>query len=175
MPGNVDESEGLTMAGDGGSGDSAAPSRIARARVGTRKTIPPERLAEIERRMLRAEAPADFVPELAKLWNRSERSVWDYTARVRKRLAARAKVIDPDTDREQIRAMLLRAYRTAEAGTERGPDAKGMVAAARTLAEVTGVSAPRKVDITTAGKPIQAMTDEELNARIAALRAKFTG
>ena len=33
--------------------------------MGTRKTIPAARLAEIERRLLTAEAPADFVPELA--------------------------------------------------------------------------------------------------------------
>jgi hypothetical protein len=30
-----------------------------------------------------------------------------------------------------------------------------MVAAARTLAEVTGVAAPRKVDITSGGQPVQ--------------------
>lgn len=134
--------------------------------------IPAERLNVIERRLLKAEAPADFVPELAKEWGRSTRRVWDYVARVRKRLAERAKVHDPDADREVIRAMLLEAYRVARAGTERGPDPKGMSQAARVLAEVTGVSAPRRVDITSAGRPLQTLSDDELREHIAGLRAK---
>lgn len=148
-------------------GTPASPDGIARAR----NTIPTVWLAEIERRILRAEAPADFVPELSKVWDRSPRQVWRYVAVVRARLADRAKAHDPAADAEMIRALLLRAYRTAEAGTERGPDAKGMVGAAKTLADVTGVTAPRKVDVTSAGKPIQALSDEELDARIAALEA----
>lgn len=149
----------------------ASPAVIARAR----NTIPSAWLTEIERRILRAEAPADFVPELSKAWGRVPRQVWRYVARVRARLAERAKAHDPAADAEMIRAMLLRAYQRAEAGTERGPDAKGMVAAAKTLADVTGVAAPRKVDVTSGGKPIQHVPDEELDARIAALEAKLTG
>ena len=45
-------------------------------------------------------------------------------------------------------------------------------AAARALADVTGVTAPRRVDVTSGGKPLAAMTDEELDARIAALEAQ---
>ena len=119
------------------------------------KTIPTGRLDEIERRILAAEAPGDFVPELAKKWSRTKRSIWSYVARVRAKLAERAKSADPDADRETVRAMVLTAYRTAQAGGESGPDAKGMVAAAKTLADVTGVSAPRKVDITSGGAPLQ--------------------
>jgi len=124
-----------------------APGAIARAR----NTYPTAWLDEIEQRILRAEAPADFVPVLARQWDRGKRQVWKYVARVRARLAERAKAHDPDADREQIRGLLLNAYRTAEVGGERGPDAKGMVAAAKALADVTGVTAPRKVDITSAG------------------------
>lgn len=119
----------------------------------TKKTIPPERLNEIERRILKAEAPADFVPDLAKEWKRSTRMVWTYVARVRARLAARAKAQDPEADREMIRQMLLHAYKVAEAGNERGPDTRGMVAAAKVLGDLTGAAAPVKVDVTSAGKP----------------------
>jgi hypothetical protein len=131
--------------------DDSSEKVIARAR----RPIPKAWLDEIEARILRAEAPADFVPGLAKSYSRSQRVVWRYVARVRARLAERAKAHDPAADAELIRALLLNAYRTAEVGTpERGPDAKGMVAAAKTLADVTGCAAPKKVDLMTDGKPI---------------------
>lgn len=111
--------------------------------------IPPERLAEVERRILLIEAPADFVPELAREWRRSKRQVWTYVAIVRARLAARVKAADPDADRELTRSMLLEAFRAARIGhPEKGADAKGMVAAARTFGELTGAMGPRKVEIT---------------------------
>ena len=113
-----------------------SPSAIARVK------IPPERLDEVERRLLRCEAPADFVPVLAKAWGRHKRKVWGYVARVRARLAERAKLHDPQADAEQIRAMIGEAY--AMAREDR--DAKGMNAAARTLADVTGVAAPRRFE-----------------------------
>jgi len=94
--------------------------------------------------MLRAEAPADFVPVLAKEWDRSVRRIWGYVARVRKRLAERSKGLDPEADRELIRALLLEAYRTARGGR----DPKGMAQAARTLGEVAQVIGTRKVEIT---------------------------
>lgn len=110
--------------------------------------IPRERLDLIEQRILKGEAPVDFIPELAVEWCKHPRTIWSYVAIVRKRLAARAKAQDPDADRELVRGLLLRAFRTAEKGTEKGPDAKGMVAAARTIGELTGVIGPRKVEIT---------------------------
>jgi hypothetical protein len=134
-------------------GTQAAQAGIARAR----RPIPEAWLAEIETRILRAEAPADFVPDLARQFGRHKRKVWDYVARVRARLAERAKAHDPEADREQIRALLLRAYRTAEIGGEKGPDAKGMVAAAKTLADVTGVMSPKKLDVTSGGSKVAAV------------------
>lgn len=115
-----------------------------------RNIIPPERLAAVEERLLRAEAPADFVPTLAVEWSRSTRCVWKYVAIVRARLAKRhaAAKLSPEADAEMIRALLLRAYRAAEVGGPHGSDAKGMVAAAKALGEVTGVVGPRKVEIT---------------------------
>ena len=151
-------------------GDEAPRPAIARAV----RPIPKAWLDEIEQRMLRAEAPADFVPELAKRFGRHPRNVWNYVAKVRARLAERAKAHDPEADREMIRAMLMRAYRTAEIGTpDRGADAKGMVAASKTLADVTGAAAPKRVDVTSGGKPLGKMTDDELRAERAALLAEL--
>lgn len=147
---------------------SASPADIARAKLLT------ARLDIIEQRLLAAEAPADFVPELARAWGKGKRQTWRYVARVRARLAERAQAsrISPDADAEVIRGMLLEAYRVARVGNDRGPDPKGMVAAAKALADVTGVTAPRKVDVTTAGKPVSALSDEELDARLAALESQ---
>lgn len=135
--------------------------------MGTRKTIPAARLAEIEKRLLSAEAPADFVPELAKTWGKSTRSLWDYVARVRKRLADRAAAakVSPEADAEIVRALLLQTYRDARIDCDR----KTQVAAAYRYAEVTGAKAAQKVDVTSGGQPFAKLTDAELLARIAAL------
>lgn len=122
-----------------------SPGVIARA-----NTYPKAWLDEIERKILNAEAPADFVPEIATEWKRTRRQVWRYVAKVRARLVERAKAQDPDADREQIRAMLCKAFRTAD--TDR--DAKGMVAAAKALADVTGITATKKLDVTSNGETI---------------------
>jgi hypothetical protein len=152
--------------------DEASQGDIARPRT---QTINPAWLDEIERRILRAEAPADFVPDLASEWGRSRRRVWVYVARVRARLAERGKAADPDADRETIRAMALEAYRTARLGNEKGADAKGMVAAAKLFGDITGTLAPVKMDVTSNGKPIAAMTDDELRAHIAGLKDRVAG
>lgn len=134
--------------------------------------IPPGRLDEIERRILSAEAPADFVPTLAKEWTRSTRQLWKYVALVRKRLAERAKAVDPEADRETVRAMVLDAYRTARKGGESGPDAKGMVAAAKLFADITGSVAPKRFEHSgPGGKPIEtrALSAEALSRRITEL------
>jgi len=123
------------------------------------RKIPPERLTEIEERMLRAEAPANFIPELRDAWGmRSTRQLWRYVAIVRARLAERAKsrAISPEADAELVRALALETYRIARAGTEKGPDTKGMAAAVRLLAEMTGNVGPRRVEISGPnGGPVQ--------------------
>ena len=127
--------------------------------MGARKTIPRERLREIERRLLRAEAPADFVPELATLWEKSERSLWRYTERARARLAARAKAaqVSPEADAEIVRAMLLETYRAAR---DEG-DRKTQVAAAYRYAEVTGAKAAQKLDVTSGGAALRIYLPDE--------------
>lgn len=126
---------------------SGAPATIARAR----NTIPSAWLDEIERRILRAEAPADFVPELAKLWGRGRRQTWKYVARVRARLAERAKAHDPEADREAVRSMVLETYRAAR---DEG-DRKAQVSSAKLFADITGANAPKKIDVTSGGQPIE--------------------
>jgi len=127
--------------------------------MGARKTIPRERLREIERRLLRAEAPADFVPELATLWEKSERSLWRYTERARARLAARAKAaqVSPEADAEIVRAMLLETYRDARGEGDR----KTQVAAAYRYAEVTGAKAAQKLDVTSGGAALRIYLPDE--------------
>jgi hypothetical protein len=109
--------------------------------------------------MLSAEAPADFVPELAKAWGKSTRSLWDYVARVRKRLADRAAAakVSPEADAEIVRSMLLQTYRDARTDCDR----KTQVAAAYRYAEVTGAKAAQKVDLTSGGQTLRVYLPDE--------------
>ncbi len=132
--------------------DETAPNGIARPK----SRIPSAWLDEIERRMLAAEAPGEFVPELAKKFGRHKRKVWNYVRIVRERLVARAATRTPEADREIVRAMALESYECAKSGSKKfGPDVKGMVAATKIYAEITGVIGPRKVELSgPAGGPI---------------------
>jgi len=120
--------------------------------VSTKKTIPTARLAEIERRLLSAEAAADFVPVLAAQWGRSRRSIWGYVARVRKHLSDRAAAskLSPEADAEIVRSMLLETYREARAEGDR----KTQVVAAYRYAEVTGAKSAQRLDVTSGGKAL---------------------
>lgn len=117
-----------------------------------KKTIPLQQLAEIERRLCSAEAPAALVAELGPLWKKSRRTLWRYVARARARLAERAAAarVSPEADAEIVRAMLLETYRDARSEGDR----KTQVAAAYRYAEVTGAKAPQKVDVTSGGAAI---------------------
>lgn len=140
--------------------------------------IPPGRLDAIEKMILAAEAPADFVPALAKEWGRSQRQVWKYVKRVRERLAERARAVDPEADRETVRAMALETFRAAREGGEDGPDTKGMVAAAKLFGEITGAIGPKRVEITGKGGGAIETKDtspDGLATRLAAVIARVTG
>lgn len=126
--------------------DHERPQPSSRARK-----IPAGRLDEVEKLILQVESTSTIERDLSALWGISRRHVRRYVSIVRRRLGERAKSSTPEADAAQVREMLESAYRVASAGR----DAKGMVAAARTLAEVTGVAAPRKVDITSGGQPVQ--------------------
>lgn len=120
-----------------------------------KRKIPPGNLHRVEKELLKARAPAKFVPKLAVEFGLSERQVWTYVSIARKRLAERLKDQYPEVDREIAKSMLLSAYRTAKRGTTRTttagieinePDASTMVQAAKVYAEVTGAMAPQKVN-----------------------------
>ena len=144
----------------------------ARAGVGEGSRIPPERLDEVERRLLGAQAPRRIEVELAALYGVTRRQVRTYLLVVRKRLAKNAASRDPAVDAEIAREMLLDAYSTARTGGEHGPNPGAMVQAARVYAEITGALKPQRVDITSGGKPIRGMTDDELREEARRLAAE---
>ncbi len=118
-----------------------------------RKVIPIERLVEVEKRLLRVEHPPQIERELSKQWGITRNGVRRYISLVRKRLVEAFQATPPEEHAQRVEGMLLEAYRVAL--EER--DAKAMVAVAKTLAEVTGVKAPSKVDITSGGAPLAAV------------------
>lgn len=124
---------------------SEVPQRSSCARK-----IPPERLAEVERRILLVESAPDIERECSKAWAITRRQVRNYIAIVRRRLGDRVKDLAPEADAAQARSMIEAAFRMARGNG----DAKGMVAAAKTFADVTGVTAPKKFDHTSNGETI---------------------
>lgn len=147
---------------EGGEGEGSSASADCLARVGSR--TPPERLEEVERRLLAAQAPRRIERELSAQYGVTRRQVRTYLSVVRKRLAKYAKSRDPMVDGEIAREMLLDAFETAKVGGEHGPNASAMVQAARAYAEITGAAQPQRVDITSGGKALRTMTDDELLA-----------
>lgn len=135
-----------------------------------RKVIPIGRLVEVERRILRVEHPPQIERELAKEWGITRNGVRRYITLVRKRLVDAFKATPPEEHAQRVEGMLLEAYRVAL--TDR--DAKAMVAVAKTLAEVTGVKAPSRVDITSGGQPLPDVHAHaaDLHARLAAAAAR---
>lgn len=117
--------------------------------------------------LLAAKSPRFIVKTLAPVFGVTRRQVHTYVAIVRKRIGEVAATRDPAVDGEIVREMLLHAYEVAEAGGEHGPNPGAMVQAARTYAEITGALKPAKVDITSGGKPLQSLTEDELRQRVA--------
>lgn len=155
-----------------GAEGEALPS-VAHARV-MDGSLHPERLDEVERRLLAAQSPRRVEVECAALWGITKRTARRYVTIVRRRLAKHAASRDPSVDGEIAREMLLDAFATAKAGGDHGPNAGAMVQAARAYAEITGAAQPQRVDITSGGKAIRTMTDDELLAearRLAAIEA----
>lgn len=130
-------------------------------------TIDPHRLDEVEKRLLAAETPRKIERDLSAFYGITRRQVRNYLAIVRKRIASTAATRDPAVDGEIAREMLLNAYKVAEIGGEHGPNPGAMVQAARTYAEVTGALKPARVDLTSGGKPLQSLTEDELRQRVA--------
>lgn len=115
--------------------------------------IPPERLVEVERRVLLVEHAPSIERELSKRWGITRRQVRKYIAIVRGRLVEAFKSTTPEEHATKAAGMLDEAYRIALADR----DPKAMVACAKTYAEITGVKAPTKVDVTSGGAPLAAV------------------
>jgi len=136
------------------------------------RTIDPARLAEVEELLLSAVSPRRIAATLAPKYDITRRQVYTYISRVRGRITKMVGERSPIADGEIAREMLLDAYETARIGGEHGPNASAMVQAARVYAEITGAMQPQRVDITSGGKPIRTMTDDELLAEARRLAAE---
>lgn len=153
-----------TKLGDATAAEDAAPanrpeaSSPARARGG--RVIPRERLERVEELYLSGCDEGEIQRAIAKAYGVTKRAARRYIRRVKAKLAERARGEDPGPTRLRVQTMLLEAFRTAAAGsTLHGPDAKAMVQAARTLAEVAGALGPKAIEISGRdGKPIQSET-----------------
>lgn len=115
-----------------------------------KKAIPLARLVEVERRLLLLEHPPDIERVLSKEWGIRRRQVRRYITLVRQRLAAAFKSIPAEQHAAKVASMLDEAFVVARSKK----DPKGMVSAAKVYAEVTGVKAPQKVDVTSGGQPL---------------------
>lgn len=113
------------------------------------RTIPRARLDEVERRYLHGEDEREIQRVLAVEFHITRRQVRKYLALVKAKLAEHARAQDPEAARARIEGLLLNAYRRAEEGSAKfGPDARGMVAAAKNLGDLYGVFAPRRHELT---------------------------
>ena len=114
--------------------------------------------------LLSAVSPRRIVAALAPKFDVTRRQVYTYIAIVRRRITKSCGERHPIADAEVAREMLLDAYETARVGGEHGPNASAMGQAAKAYAELTGAMQPARVDITSGGKAIRSMTDDELRA-----------
>ena len=154
-----------------GEGDEMEEADEASQTSSCARKIDPARLAEVEEMLLGAVSPRRIVAALAPKYDVTRRQVYTYIAIVRRRITKLCAERAPVADAEVAREMLLDAYETARLGNEHGPNASAMVQAARAYAELTGALQPQRVDITSGGKPIRSMTDDELLAEARRLAA----
>lgn len=111
-----------------------------------KRKIPSGRLPRVEKMYLSGSCERDIVDALSVEWDVTHRTIRNYLARVRDKLAKLPK-ITPEAARARIESMLLDTYAIAKAGTEKGPDAKSMVAAVSRLGELDGVLGTRRMEI----------------------------
>jgi hypothetical protein len=137
-----------------------------------RRTIPRERLDLVRELWLQGEDTRAIQRVVAERFAIKRRQVRTYIARVRAQLATELKSADPAEARARAEAMLLEAFATARGGAK--PDAKAMVMAAQRYAELHGVMAPQKLQIT-GSLDLTGMSGEQLHARATALLARATG
>lgn len=154
-----------------------------------RHVIPRERLEYVERLYLKGVSEHRIQSKVSERYGVTTRTARRYLARVRLRLS-KLPAAQPEAVRLRSEAMILEAYDLARKAVKYvtfqdgvGPDTRKetravpapevgtMVNAAARLADLHGASQPKRVDVTSGGEPIGALTDEELRARIAELEA----
>jgi hypothetical protein len=148
-----------------------------------KKLIPRERLDLAEEMFLAGKSRQRIARVLCEKFGVSARTARDYIARVEAKIAALPKP-PPEAAFQRAEAMLLEAYELARDGMKRIVVSQGqglpskveefpeanvgvMATVATRLAELHGVAAPQKVDITSGGKPLQSLTEDELRQRVA--------
>lgn len=110
------------------------------------QTIDRTRLARVEDLYLTGHSEREIQRVCSAEFQCTRRAVRKYLKIIRDRLAEQVRGADPDATRARIEGMLLSAYQAAHAGGMNGPDAKGMVQAAKALGDLHGVNAPRKIE-----------------------------
>ena len=161
-----------------------------------KRTIPRERIVLAEKLYLDGKPTPRILRRLCDDFGVSTRQARKYLALVRAKLAALPKP-DPAAEFQRIDAMLSEAFRCARRAVkvvkwEEGdgakpasrimpaPDTGAMVAAAARLADLHGVAAPKRSEVSGPGGgpiPIESAstTPDALHARLAALAARVAG
>lgn len=160
-----------------------------------RTLIPRERLDLVEQLYLAGKSRLHITRRVCDEYHVTTRCARKYIALVEKRLAALPKP-PPEAAFQRVEAMLLETYDLARNGVQRIAVSQGagagsvveefpqanvgaMATVVARLAELHGVGGAQKLDLTSGGKPIQSLTDDELAARVAqrvaALEALRTG
>lgn len=148
-----------------------------------KQLIPRERLDLAEELYLAGKSRQRIARKLCERFEVSARTARNYIARVEARLAALPKP-PPEAAFQRVEAMLLETYELARDGVQRIAVSQGagagsvveefpqanvgaMATVVARLAELHGVGGAQKLDLTSGGKPIQSLTDDELAARVA--------
>lgn len=160
-----------------------------------RSFIPRERLDLVEQLYLAGKSRLYITRRVCDEYGVTTRHARRYIALVEARLAALPKP-PPEAAFQRVEAMLLETYELARDGVQRiavsqgagagsaveefpQPNVGAMATVVARLAELHGVGGAQKLDLTSGGKPIQSLTDDELAARVAqrvaALEALRTG
>jgi len=148
-----------------------------------RSLIPKERIDLVEGLYLAGKSRLYITRRVCDEYHVTTRQARNYIALVEKRLAALPKP-PPEAAFQRVEAMLLETYDLARNGVQRIAVSQGagagsvveefpqanvgaMATVTARLADLHGVGGPQKLDLTSGGKPIQSLTDDELAARVA--------
>lgn len=142
--------------------------------------IPRERLDLAERLFIAGKGRQAIARALCAEYHVTARTARNYIARVEAKIAALPKS-PPEAVFQRTEAMLLETYEKARDGVKRMAVAQGggvsvveefpesnvgvMATVAVRLAELYGVGGVHRVDITSGGKPLAALTDDEIDER----------